>query len=1082
MADPQAREGATDQMAPETTEATNEIAGERDAGSPVGASDTFTTAEVRAPIGNRRWDSIRVRLAYLVLACVVPVWIAAGFLVYRNYQSKRALTEQRMLETARALTMVVDRELANMQAGLNVLASLDTLVSGDLPAIYRAAQKVKQAHPDSNVVLSLATGKELVNLNLPLGARFPLRDPDITRQVFATGKPFITSVYKGPVTGRLNFSVDAPVFRNGRVVYDLAMILPVDHVAAILSQQHLPPEWIGTIIGNDNVVVARTRFPEQIVGRIATPDLLQHTAKTAEGTAEIFNIEGTSVLDSFSRSAITGWTVAIGVPKAVVMAEIWRWLAWTIAGTALLSLTGIGLALLMARRIAGSIQGLIAPVLALGRGESVAIRHFQLTEFDEAAKSLVKASQLVQQRTVEHERAEARREAEGLKQFSVELGRSEAAARTRATELATIMDAEPTVTLVAHDPECQRMTSNRTGYDLLRLPPGANISKSVPESERSSNYRLLRDGRELSPDELPMQLAAATGREVRDCEYTVAFDDGSSRSIFGNAVPLLDERGRVRGAVGAFIDITERKRAEAVLEEREQHLRTILQTTQEAFYLVDVQGNLLDVNDAYCEMSSYTREELLQMRVQELECVENEQEVAAHAQRIIRQGRDRFESQHRRKDGQIIEVESSITFQDIRGGQFVCFLRDITGRKRAEEQLYKLNRTLQAIRNTQQALLHATDESALLERICGIITRDCGHAMMWIGFAEDDRDKTVRIVASAGFDEGYLESVQLTWADTERGRGTSGTAIRTGKVSIIRDLRSEPNAKPWREELMKRGYGSCLSLPLMDKGKVFGTLTIYSKELDAFSEDEVKLLSELADELAYGIGALRMRVARVQAEEKVRESQELLEVFVAQAPVGLAMFDRNMRYVRASNKWCEDKGLEQDTIQGKSHYDLFPDLPEHWKEAHRCSLAGQCVWNDDDQVTLNGKTITARWKIHPWGDSGCETGGIIIFIEDITAWKRAEARISHLASFPELNPYPIIETDLKGKIAYANPSALRVFPDLIQSGQTHALLRNWPSIVESFKTGNERQTTSEIEINGAVYLQSIYASSAESVG
>jgi signal transduction histidine kinase/FixJ family two-component response regulator len=159
----------------------------------------------------------------------------------------------------------------------------------------------------------------------------------------------------------------------------------------------------------------------------------------------------------------------------------------------------------------------------------------------------------------------AGRAGEDLKRFNAELERSEAEARARATELATIMDAEPTVMLVAHDPECQRMTSNRAGYDLLRLLPGANISKSVPESERSSNYRLLRDGRELSPDELPVQLAAATGREVRDCEYTVAFDDGSSREIFGNAVPLLDDAGRVRGAVGAFIDITERKRFEEEL-------------------------------------------------------------------------------------------------------------------------------------------------------------------------------------------------------------------------------------------------------------------------------------------------------------------------------------------------------------------------------------------------------------------------------------------------------------------------------------------------------------------------------------
>jgi PAS domain-containing protein len=149
--------------------------------------------------------------------------------------------------------------------------------------------------------------------------------------------------------------------------------------------------------------------------------------ETAEGTAETINLEGISMFNSFSRSETSGWTVSIGVPRAIMMAEIWRWLGWTITGTALLSLTGIALALLMARRIAGSIQGLIAPALALGRGESVAIEHLELKEFDEAVKSLTKASQLIKQRAAEHERAEAtRREAEDLKRFNAELRESEA--------------------------------------------------------------------------------------------------------------------------------------------------------------------------------------------------------------------------------------------------------------------------------------------------------------------------------------------------------------------------------------------------------------------------------------------------------------------------------------------------------------------------------------------------------------------------------------------------------------------------------------------------------------------------------
>ena len=272
---------------------------------------------------------------------------------------------------------------------------------------------------------------------------------------------------------------------------------------------------------------------------------------TAEGTAQVVNFGGVPIFDCFSRSRTSGWTVVIGVPKKTMLEEIWRWLALTIIGTVLLSFTGLGLGLFMAQSIAASIQGLVAPALALGRGEPVAIGSFELAETSEVGESLVKASELIQQRAEERARAEAaRREANDLKRFNSELELREAAARARATELTVIMDTVPAAMFIGHDPECQRMTSNRTACELLRFQPCSDRFKVPRHAAKKINYRVLKDGRELSASEMPVQLAAATGIEIRGCEYTIEFADGTSRIIFGNAVPLLDENGKSSGSGG----------------------------------------------------------------------------------------------------------------------------------------------------------------------------------------------------------------------------------------------------------------------------------------------------------------------------------------------------------------------------------------------------------------------------------------------------------------------------------------------------------------------------------------------------
>jgi len=147
--------------------------------------------------------------------------------------------------------------------------------------------------------------------------------------------------------------------------------------------------------------------------------------------------------------------------------------------------------------------------------------------------------------------------------------------------------------------------------------------------------------------------------------------------------------------------------------------------------------------------------------------------------------------------------------------------RDTADRKRVENELRKKNRALTTLSACNQALIRATDEMELLNEVCRICVEVGGYRMAWVGYAEPtgaggrDEGKTVRPVAQKGFEEGYLDTVNITWADTERGRGPTGTAIRTRQPSIARNIPQDSNFAPWRAAAIQRGYASSIALPLI---------------------------------------------------------------------------------------------------------------------------------------------------------------------------------------------------------------------------------------------------------------------------
>ena len=220
-------------------------------------------------------------------------------------------------------------------------------------------------------------------------------------------------------------------------------------------------------------------------------------------------------------------------------------------------------------------------------------------------------------------------------------------------------------------------------------------------------------------------------------------------------------------------------------------------------------------------------------------------------------------------------------------GKFATIFNDITERIIRELALQRLNQTLIALGKSSQALQRATDEASYLKQVCSIIVEDCGFSMVWIGFAENDERKSVRPVASAGFVEGYIENLNVTWDDTEMGHGPTGTAIRTGTISMCRNMITDPAFKPWRKQALKQGYAASVVFPLMDGDKAFGSLSIYSKEPDSFTPDELKVLSDLSCDLAMGITSIRLRDRNKETENALIRSYEFLEQTVKERTVEL---------------------------------------------------------------------------------------------------------------------------------------------------------------------------------------------------
>jgi len=403
-------------------------------------------------------------------------------------------------------------------------------------------------------------------------------------------------------------------------------------------------------------------------------------------------------------------------------------------------------------------------------------------------------------------------------------------------------------------------------------------------------------------------------------------------------------------------DITERKKTEKMLRESEHNYRVLFESAFEGVFVIDAETmKILLANQAVARMYGFDSVEDV-IGVNPLDFVYPEDR--ARALRII--VKDMFEHDLRQivefrtmtKDGRKIWIEAvgtRIEYQGRLAG--LVSIRNITERKKAEEKIKKLYSLQIVIRKINEAFLKVKNEPELFQKICNSLLEIEDFKFAWIGLVQKGTFE-VKPVTHAGFEKGYLSSVKVRWDNSEYGRGPTGIAIKTGKPSIIQDIENDPRYAPWKKEAKKRGYASCMALPLIHQGETIGALNVYSGRKDAFQDEEVEHLKEVAEDIAIGIRSLRLEK---ELEKSVKELEKTTEGIIYTVAKVVETRDPYTagHQKRVANLACaiaEEMGLPKEQIRGIYMTGTIHDIGKIYVPAEILSKPGKLTKTEFEMI------------------------------------------------------------------------------------------------------------------------------------
>jgi PAS domain S-box-containing protein len=345
-------------------------------------------------------------------------------------------------------------------------------------------------------------------------------------------------------------------------------------------------------------------------------------------------------------------------------------------------------------------------------------------------------------------------------------------------------------------------------------------------------------------------------------------------------------------------------------------------------------------------------------------------------------------------------------------------------------ELGRLNELVTLLRRCNHALFHASDEHYLLREVCMALVAIGGYRLCWVGYGEDNPGRTIRVVASWGDGDGYLESVKVSWGDTGPGtESPTATAIRTGRPYRRQHLNRREGAftAPWQAAAQARGFGSVLSLPLevVEGQRPMGGFTFYAEDPEGFSDAEVALLSDLATDVASGIAHLHERLERSRIEEALRVAEARYSGVLENTGTGTILIE-NDEFIRFCNATFEKMtGYTREEILGRKKWSDFV-VPEDAKR-----MENYHVWRRTEpgrapsvyecqMIDREGRVKDILMKV------GMVEGTLmsVASFMDITEAKRARnllhEREAQLTAIVNHLPGPVFVRDVKGRILFAN--------------------------------------------------------------